>query len=1083
MDKDQGNNTTDVNILDVMRNFTCAFPLCFTLTNIKVNAITLQKTIIFLARYKSTQQSMKVLNVAEKNDAAKNIAGYLSRGNCRKREGLSVYNKIYEFNVNLWNENCQMIMTSVSGHLLNHEFVGSYRKWNACHPLSLFDAPVVKNCLDDNYLKIKRTLEREAKSCKSLIIWTDCDREGENIGFEIMQVCQAVNPSIRIYRAKFSEITQTSINRALQTLETPNKAISDAVDVRSELDLRIGAAFTRFQTLRLKQVFPGTLADMLISYGSCQFPTLGFVVERFLAIERFQSEPYWKLKVLDVRNDISVEFRWDRVRLFEELPCQIFLEMCLENPLATVITVNSKPKSKWRPLPLDTIELEKQGSRKLRLNAKETMKIAEKLYTQGLISYPRTETNIFPKELNLQPLVSQHVDSPIWGQFAQRLLQNGISPRQGKKSDQAHPPIHPTKYSSSLQGNEAKVYEFIVRHFLACLSQNAEGQETVVEIDIAGEKFITNGLHIIAKNYLEIYIYEKWSDKEIHRYREGEKFKPTSIEMLQEETSPPKLLTEADLIALMDKHGIGTDATHAEHIDTIKSRQYVGLADGQHFMPSKLGIGLVMGYDNMGYPMSKPNLRAELEKDLKLICDGQKDPKIVLQNQIAKYRDVFKVAMEKANLLDNAIAEYLDEQPSQVQESEIVTPSEDITILKCPKCGSNMVLKDRRQGAGKYIGCMGFPACNNAIWLPQSIEDVTVLEETCTECPGNMRKMNFKLARNVLPLYGSTYTTCIGGCDPNFNETMDIKDESVKKLSRPIDSGYGSTSNTSMFNQTISRTQTSRETISNSRTTTQRSNSAASNTNRSRNTNTNNQRKNNTSTAKNRNVSNFTETLNVNNNHSSPNDTVIWGNIDNDAEIMCQCHELANLLTVRKEGPNKGRQFYKCAKPQGSGCDFFLWASDKPGEQNMTNNNNQFNQTSNSFRMTQSRTQQPSTSSNYNDWGNASETNNVMCVCNEPAKQFTVQKEGPNKGRPFYTCPKGRESTCKFFKWADEDSSFNMNNDRRGWGNNENRNNNNRRGGGAPAPKKSKTTGTKRKCGICGTEGHTRKTCPENVMD
>lgn len=117
----------------------------------------------------------------------------------------------------------------------------------------------------------------------------------------------------------------------------------------------IGAAFTRFQTLRLQKVFPNTLGDMLISYGSCQFPTLGFVVERFLAIDRFKSEPYWKIKVIDDRDEIAVEFRWARVRLFEKMPCQIFLDMCLERPEATVEKVTCKPKSKWRPLPLDTI--------------------------------------------------------------------------------------------------------------------------------------------------------------------------------------------------------------------------------------------------------------------------------------------------------------------------------------------------------------------------------------------------------------------------------------------------------------------------------------------------------------------------------------------------------------------------------------------------------------------------------------------------------------------------------------------------------------------------------------------------------
>lgn len=209
------------------------------------------------------------------------------------------------------------------------------------------------------------------------------------------------------------------------------------------------------------------------------------------------------------------------------------------------------------------------------------------------------------------------MNNEAWGEFAQRVLDDGVSPRQGKKSDQAHPPIHPTKLASGLQGNEAKVYEFVVRHFLACVSKNAERHETTVEIDIAGEKFLASGLQILAKNYLEVYIYEKWNAKEIHVYEQRQVFSPTSIEMVNEHTSPPSLLIEADLIALMDKHGIGTDATHADHIDTIKSRQYVGLCDGINFLPGKLGIGLVMGYDDMGFQMSKPNLRAELKSDLK----------------------------------------------------------------------------------------------------------------------------------------------------------------------------------------------------------------------------------------------------------------------------------------------------------------------------------------------------------------------------------------------------------------------------------------------------------------------------------
>lgn len=92
-----------------------------------------------------------------------------------------------------------MVMTSVSGHLLNYDFVGGYRSWQGCNPVSLFEAPVVKQCQED-FVKIKKTLEREARACQALIIWTDCDREGENIGYEVIQVCQAVRPNIKIYR-------------------------------------------------------------------------------------------------------------------------------------------------------------------------------------------------------------------------------------------------------------------------------------------------------------------------------------------------------------------------------------------------------------------------------------------------------------------------------------------------------------------------------------------------------------------------------------------------------------------------------------------------------------------------------------------------------------------------------------------------------------------------------------------------------------------------------------------------------------------------------------------------------------------
>uniref|UniRef100_A0A8C2STD0 DNA topoisomerase n=1 Tax=Coturnix japonica TaxID=93934 RepID=A0A8C2STD0_COTJA len=955
------------------------------------------------------QRIRKVLCVAEKNDAARGIADLLSNSRMRRREGFSKFNKIYEYDYQMFGQNVTVVMTSVSGHLLAHDFKLPFRKWHSCNPLALFDAEIEKYC-PENYVDIKRTLEREVQQCQALVIWTDCDREGENIGFEIIHVCKAVKPNLQVFRARFSEITLHAVRRACENLTQPDQKTSDAVEVRQELDLRIGAAFTRFQTLRLRKIFPEVLADQLISYGSCQFPTLGFVVERFKAIQAFVPEAFYKIKVTHDHEDGNVVFNWKRNRLFNHTACLVLYHMCMEDPVATVVEVGSKPKSKWRPLPLDTVELEKLASRKLKINAKETMRIAEKLYTQGFISYPRTETNIFPKELNLSALIQQQTQDPNWGAFAQRILdQGGPNPRNGTKSDQAHPPIHPTKYTANLQGNEQRLYEFIVRHFLACCSQDAKGQETTVEIDIANERFIAQGLMILARNYLEVYPYEKWSDKVIPLYQKGSRFQPTTVEMVDGETSPPLLLTEADLIALMEKHGIGTDATHAEHIETIKTRMYVGLTADQRFLPGHLGMGLVEGYDSMGYEMSKPDLRAELEADLKLICEGKKDKSIVLQQQVQKYKQVFIEAVAKANKLDQALAQYFGEA-TEIAEQEEVYPAMPVSIRKCPQCNNDMVLKTRKNG-GFYLSCMGYPACKTAVWFPDFVLDVAKDESVCPVCtPHPVHRLKFKFKRgSVPPTMPLEFVGCIGGCDQMLKELLDLR-----YSNRSSQSGQSASqqANHLQVNNSLNRANSE--------------------------------------------------------NRPAPSAAPDDGN----NAVVCNCGNEATLLTVRKEGPNQGRQFYKCS---ANTCNFFLWS-----DQQSEDRSNVAPRGSLPLQAFGARgpvnSQRPGGKRGPEHFGssnNSSSGGSTVCRCDQPAVTRTVQKDGPNKGRQFHTCSKPREQQCGFFQWADENvtpaptSFVNI------WelGSKAKRPSNPSHGATAKKP---------RTCSICHQPGHTKKTCPQD---
>uniref|UniRef100_A0A3B3TBR1 DNA topoisomerase n=1 Tax=Paramormyrops kingsleyae TaxID=1676925 RepID=A0A3B3TBR1_9TELE len=966
-----------------------------------------------LVRFVSTEmirraQIKKVLCVAEKNDAAKGIAEIMSGGRARRREGYSVYNKIYEYEYHLFGQNVTVSMTSVSGHLLALEFKSlffpCYR--HSCNPVLLFDAEVQKYC-PENFVGVKRTLEREARQVQALIIWTDCDREGENIGFEIIDVCKAVKPNVQVLRARFSEITPNSISRACETLTEPNINISDAVDVRQELDLRIGASFTRFQTLRLQKIFPAALSNQLISYGSCQFPTLGFVVERFKAIQAFITENFFKIRVTHkMEEEEEVEFSWKRNRLFNHTACLVLYQICMEDPTATVTGITSKPKKKWRPLPLDTVELEKLASRKLKISAKETMKIAEKLeiYNNG--------TNMFPRNLNLTPLVEQQTQDRNWGPFAQRILeQGGPTPRNGNKSDQAHPPIHPTKYTDRLQGNEQRLYEFIVRHFLACCSQDAQGQETTIDIEIAQEKFAAHGLMIIARNYLEVYPYEKWYAKVIPVYEQGSQFQPTSIEMVDGQTSPPQLLTEADLIALMEKHGIGTDATHAEHIETIKSRLYVGLTADQRFLPGELGMGLVEGYNSMGYELSKPDLRAELEADLKLVSEGRKDKATVLRHHVEKYKAVFVESVRKAKKLDEALSAYLGEA-QEFTEQERQDMEMPLPVRKCPQCSRDMVLKTRRDGIGKYLSCMGYPSCKSAVWFPDTVLEVSRDDSVCPTCrPHPVHMLKFKFKRGSLPpAMPLEFVGCVGGCDEVLREVLNLK--YLHGGGSGGGGGGGGGDVTLQSTGQVPRVQP--------------------NPPRAR---------------------------------PQPLPATTPPNAGStDSGPTCNCGQEAIPFTVRKEGPNQGRTFYKCA---AGACGFFLWG-DQPEDAGGSTGRGR-----GGGGPPQPKAQPPRASTSFGRGGGGDTT---MCNCNEPATMRTVAKDGPNKGRAFHTCSKPRDRQCGFFQWADE-APGKLSTGTFG-------------GRGAAVAKRGKTNGVApskgppgkkpRTCGVCHQPGHTRATCPQN---
>jgi DNA topoisomerase III len=157
-----------------------------------------------------------------------------------------------------------------------------------------------------------KNLERLAHGKSELVLWLDCDREGEAIAFEVIDVIRQVNPRIAISRARFAAVTRADVLRAYENLVEPNQREADAVNYRIEMDFRMGCAFTRIQTLAFSKGFRAK-DHMVISYGPCQFPTLGFVVDRYLEIKYFKPEKYWVIKASIILSEkAQVELRWER---------------------------------------------------------------------------------------------------------------------------------------------------------------------------------------------------------------------------------------------------------------------------------------------------------------------------------------------------------------------------------------------------------------------------------------------------------------------------------------------------------------------------------------------------------------------------------------------------------------------------------------------------------------------------------------------------------------------------------------------------------------------------------------------------
>lgn len=387
---------------------------------------------------------------------------------------------------------CVHKVTSVAGHVFSVDFTAKYQSWESVDPSELFQATIQKKPCQSSVVK---HLQSEAKNCDFIVLWMDCDREGENINFEVLDCCLHLMKKgkgdnyDRVYRAYFSAINPSDINKAYNSLGKPDKNQSLSVDARQELDLKVGVAFSRFQT-RYFQGRYGDLDSAVLSYGPCQTPTLGFCVQRHLNIETFKPQPYFVLNLGIYKRGKVCRALWDSGRCFKRKNVEELLEKCMEEDsepcMAVVSSVVTKDKKQGRPVPLNTVNLLKACSKALGIGPHEAMQTAERLYLSGYLSYPRTESTAYPKSFDVRGALFAQASDSRWGSYVSSLLKEGPNKSRGGVDMGDHPPITPCRAAGTheLSGNMERVYELVTRHFIASVSPDAVWRSTKVTLNI-----------------------------------------------------------------------------------------------------------------------------------------------------------------------------------------------------------------------------------------------------------------------------------------------------------------------------------------------------------------------------------------------------------------------------------------------------------------------------------------------------------------------------------------------------------------------------------------------------------------------
>ncbi|MEM2526906.1 MAG: type IA DNA topoisomerase [Candidatus Bathyarchaeia archaeon] len=528
---------------------------------------------------------------------------------------------------------------ALKGHILELDFPERFSVWRSVDPRELFRAPTEWVVRDP---EAYRSLAGALKGSGMIVLATDNDPEGELIAYEVLLVAEKVLGGLPRYgRMRFNAATPNELRHAWEFLE-PDLRWSWVWKAlfRHSFDLVTGAAYTRLLTLS-RRLDPN---GRLISWGSCQMPTLWFVYQREMEIRNFRPEKYYVISaLLDVRG-VRVKVSSEPIK--DVSAARALYAAAKGSKYAAVRDFQLKDEVERKPLPTDTDSMLQDLSKITGLSAAKIMALAESLYGDGYISYPRTETDMWltTDHRSILAMLSQtplgkHIDLSSYG------------PRDGRRNDGAHPPIYPTAYYSG-SDIKGKIWEYIARRYLAnVVGRDAALKRWRLSANVGGVSMEASGKYFVDEGFYQIFPYFKPKDTLwIPQLNVGEKLMVVRVDIEERKTKPPPHLTESELLKLLERHSIGTDATRADYPQIIVERGYAE-KKGRSFHLSSLGEALINLLSSVDFRLVTPDTRRYVEQLMAEVEMGKINMKSALEEALKIYEELYEKVSRSLSIL------------------------------------------------------------------------------------------------------------------------------------------------------------------------------------------------------------------------------------------------------------------------------------------------------------------------------------------------------------------------------------------------------------------------------------------------